>query len=325
MLPIWRTPHTFGLIPVAGDEPSLPPIDATTPGPLVADLIQLVSPTAETVTRLGRSLGFEWVASLAMIDRPKGLEPPLLATFLQTHYALRPGLAPNPYGLRAGKLVSKRPTPIPTELIECFTAEEAGRLADVGTTINTLARPLLAAATGRTLPADSARERAAKLLNALAPPIKVTRVFDARSARLYVLAPTDLYTRALLELIELLNDRPPVAICARCKRLFVRQRNSDKYCSRYIWPAGGGENIAGCIFNDWPTPTRAQLDSEAHRREYKKLQMRVGRAKSEYGKYHPRTERAQAKFDEWKRDHPIARGRRPTPMPPDLLPDSGRG
>jgi hypothetical protein len=151
------------------------------------------------------------------------------------------------------------------------------------------------------------------------------RVFDsATSTSVYALAPTDLYTRALLELIELLNDQPPVAICAHCKRLFVQQRKGDKYCRRYIWPIRSNEVIAGCLYDSNPTPLRASLESRTRRNESKRRQMRVARLAKDLGRDHPDTRREQAAFDEWKKTHPVPKGRRPAPMPPDLLLDSGR-
>jgi hypothetical protein len=274
--------------------------------------------------RLGRSLGFEWIASLATIDRPDGLDPPLLATFLRDQYGLAPGFAPNPIGVRANKPVTKRPLPIPSELIERFAHEEAGRLAYVGTTIKSLARPVLAAAIGRAVPAERERERAAKLLNALEPPTKLTRVFDPNTeTRLYTLAPRDLYSRALLEIVELLNDEPPLGICKHCKRLFVKQRTTDTFCRRFIWPTAGRTVIAGCIYDLNPTPLRADLDAHARRKESKRRQMRVARLTSTLGPNHPETTRERAAFEQWKKAHPVPRGRRPTPVPPEFLLDRG--
>ena len=132
----------------------------------------------------------------------------------------------------------------------------------------------------------------------------------------------NLYARALLELIEFYNEMPPVAICARCRRLFVRQRNDEKYCRRDIWRVHAEENIAGCFFDENPTPTGARLNSEARRREYKKLQMRVIRYTNRLGDTHTTTRKARAEPKQWQQSNPVSLGRRPTPMPPDLLPDA---
>jgi hypothetical protein len=322
MLPLSRTPHSFALIPVEGDPPLLP-TNVFTVGPLVADLAALAEPTRDTVARLGRGLGFEWLSTLVAIDRPQGLDKPGLTKFLRKHYALGPGVALNPFGVRGGKLVARQPRSIPTQLLEEFVADEKGRLTDIGNTLASLAAPLLASARGKAMPraARQQQQRAAELLNALGEPLRVGLFYDPLSKRsISGLAPRNLYVRALVELIELYDDTAPLGICARCHRLFIRQRNDDKYCRRYTWPARGGENIGGCIFDHNPTPTRAHLDSAAHRREYKKLQMRAVRSANEFGHEHRRTLNAKRAFEDWKREHPVSRGRRPMPMPADLLP-----
>jgi hypothetical protein len=321
MLALWRTPHTFGLLPVEGDEPPLPPIAAVTVGPLVADLAALAHPTQDTVARLGRTLGFEWIASLVAIDRPDGLDEPELTSFLLERYALEPGAAPNPYGICARDLVRQRPRPIPGRILSAFAAGEAGRLEYIGTTLSSLVAPLLAGANGEAKRHDRQQRRAAELLNALEEPLHLQRFNDARTNRsIYGLVPRNLYARALLELIELYDDTPPLAICARCKRLFVRRRNNDKYCNRYIWPVHGREYIAGCNFDKYTTPTRARLQSEARRREYKRLQMRVMRAADELGQEHPQTIQAEKAFEQWKEAHKVTLGRPMTPMPLNLRP-----
>jgi hypothetical protein len=333
MLPLWRTPHTFGLLPVEGDDPPLPPIAAVTVGPLAADLAALAHPTHDTVVRVGRTLGFEWLASLAAIDRTDGLDQPALTTFLQERYALTPGVEPNPFGTRSGSLVRQHPRPIPDQVLAEFATREAGRLEYIGNTIQSLATPLLATAQGKTRPAARQRQRAAELLNALHTPIQLQRFKDTKTKQsIYGLVPRNLYARALLELIELYDDTPPLAICARCTRLFVRRRNNDKYCNRYIWPAQGGENIADCVFDKNPTPTRTRLESKAHRRHdkearrraYKKLQMRAIRAANELGPKHPETIEAEKAFEQWKEEHKVTLGRPMTPMPLNLRPDRKR-
>jgi hypothetical protein len=324
MLPLWRTPHTFGLVSVEGDGRPLPPIAVVTVGPLVADLAALARPTHETVRRLGRALGFEWLASLVAIDRPDGLDEPELATFLQRRYALRPGLAPNPFGVRAGNLVRQQARPIPSQVLSQFVTREAGRLEHVGKTLQSLAAPLVASVNGKTISGARKQQRAAELLNALDVPVYLQRFRDARTKKsIYGHAPRNLYARALLELIELYNETPSLAKCPRCERLFVRRRNNEKYCNRYIWPAEGGEYIAGCIYDHNATPTRARLESEAHRREYKKLQMRSIRTANQLGPQHATAKQARAAFERWKQANQVARGRRQTPLPPDLLRDRG--
>jgi hypothetical protein len=325
MLPLWRTPHTFGLVPVEGDERPLPPMAAVTVGPLVADLAALAHPTPETVIRLGRALGFEWLASLVVIDRPRGVDEPELATFLHKRYALRPGVSPNPFGIRAGKLARQQARSIPTQVISQFVGSEAGRLGYVGKTLQSLAAPLLASAKGDPKPGVREQQRASELLNALEEPIRVQRFYTTRTERpIYWLAPRNLYVRALLELIELYDDTPPLGVCARCTRLFVRQRNNDKYCQRYIWPAFGREYIAGCIYDHNPTPTRVRQASEVRRREYKKLQMRAIRTANDLGPQHAIARRAKAAFEQWKNENQVTLGRPPTPVPLDQLLDPTR-
>jgi hypothetical protein len=312
----------FGLIPVEGDQSPLPPMEASSYGPFVADLVALADPTDETIVRLGKTLGFEWLVSLVEIGRPEDLNEPALGAFLRNHYALRPGYAPNPYGVRARKLVRKRPRQIPRALITEFTTSEAERLRIVGDELKRLVEPLLASARGDPQPADQQHERATVLLNALDSPMPVHKHRDVPNQRsVYCSVPTTLYARALLEVIELYNDTPPVAMCTSCDRLFVPQRNDQRHCRRYVWPGDGGEIVAGCIYDKYPSPARAQLDSEARRREYKKRQMRLRRMTQEYGPDAESTRRAREEFEEWKRTNPINRGRRPKPMSPDILPN----
>src|SRR5262245_29999157 len=335
MLAMWRTPHTFGLIPIEGDQPSLPPMAAITYGPVAADLLALRRPTLETVVRLGRTLGFEWLASLATIDPPTDHNPPpTLATFLNDRYSLRPGVAPNPFGIRAGELVRRHPQPIPTDVLTEFAALESGRLAYIGTTLRYLLEPLLRPLIPQAQPATReeeeraearqawAADRAAVLLTALGSPIKLRRLRDpTTSTTIYAHAPHDLYTRALLETVELYNERPPLALCSRCRRLFVPRRKDEKHCRRHIWPVGGEEQIAGCVFDDNRTATRANLDARAHRTAYKRHQMRVIRATEAHGPNHQKTQEARKTFDQWKQANPAELGRRPAPSPPYLVPN----
>jgi hypothetical protein len=215
VLPLWRTPHTFGLIHVGGDDRRLP-MAAVTVGPFVADLAALARPSDETVIRLGRALGFEWLASLVAIDRPNGLDEPELPTFLHERYALRPGVTPNPFGIRARKLVRQQARPIQTHVISQFVNSEAGRLEHVGKTLRSLAAPLLASAKGDTRPGTRQQLRASEVLNALEEPIRAQRFYHTRAERpIFGLAPRNLYVGGLLELISLFDEMPPLGICAR--------------------------------------------------------------------------------------------------------------
>ena len=330
MLAAWKTPHSFALLPVEGESPTLPPMPAFTYGPLAADLTALAHPSLDVVTRLGRSLGYEWLSATVDASRSAAeLGPSQLSEYLQETHELHPESAPNPFAVRRGKLVRKRGIrAVPTELLSDFVSKEQGRLAEVGTTIGYLVGPLLAVATGGAWEdVYEQPERAAVLFNALEPPVKLQRLYEPASETwIHVLECPNLYARALIEIVELYNDRPRLAICARCERLFVPRRPSDKYCRRYTWPAGSGEPIAGCIFDEVPSVRRVDLDSRARRREYARFQMRVSRREKAYGSEHPTTVQARHAFDVWKAANPAPRGRRPNPidlehLPEPLLPD----
>jgi hypothetical protein len=321
MLEAWKTPHSFALLPVEGDPLLLPPMAAFTYGPLAADLIALEEPTIEVVTRLGKTLGFEWIASLAEIDRVDDPADSSLSSHLKSEYTLRPGTAPNPFGVKRGEFVRKRVRPLPSAVLSDFVASERGRLQYVGSTIKSLIEPLLAAAAGRTEHATWQPERVAILLTALAPEMRL-RPIRQQGPRIYVIDLPNLYARALLEIVDLYNERPQLAPCAHCKRFFVPRRKTDKYCRRYTWPFGGGSAIAGCVLDEAPTVDRVQLEARARRREYRRLQAKLGRRTDEYGPRHPQTRRARTEFDEWKAANPVPRGRRPNPIPLELVPDA---
>ena len=263
-------------------------------GPIVADLAALADPTQGAV-RLGRTLGFEWLVSLRSIGLPG---------------------SPNPHSRSSSASAAPSdPEPIPTltasvpanscdeDLVRSRTrssrSSSPAKPGDSKTSAlcsEPLLGPLLATAGGKPTLGHRQRRRAAELLNALDSPTRVRRLYNQESkASLYCLAPATLYARALLELIELYNDTPPLAICARCNFLFVTQRKGDRHCRRYIWPAQGGENIAGCLYDHNQTPTRARLESDARRRESKKLQMRVSRLTHDLGHNHATTRRAQSR------------------------------
>jgi hypothetical protein len=318
MLAAWKAPHSFALLPVEGDQLVLPPTAAFTFGPLAADLTTLEHPTIDVVTRLGKSLGFEWLASLAEIDRDDDLADSVLHAHLKSRYALQPGSAPNPFAIRGGELIQQRVQALPLKLLSDFVAGERGRLEYVGSRITSLVKPLLTVAASGRWNVTWQPERAAELLTALAPEMRVRPMRLSDEQRIFGLEAPNLYARALLEIVELYNDRPPLALCLRCQRLFVPRRRSEKYCRRFTWPFGGGEAIAGCRLEDAPTARRAQLDAEARRRDYRRLQMRVSRRESEYGPNHIQTLRARKEFAEWKAAHPAPLGRRPRTSPEQI-------
>ena len=324
MLATWKTPHSFALLPVEGESPTLPSISAFTYGPLAADLTALAHPSLDVVTRLGRSLGYEWLSATVDASRSAaGLGPSQLGEYLQETHELHPESAPNPFAVRRGKLVRKRGIrAVPTELLSDFVSKERGRLAEVGTTIGYLVGPLLAVATGRDWDVDEQPERAAVLFNALEPPVRLRRLYEpASETSIHFLESPNLYARALLEIVELYNDRPRLAICARCDRLFVPQRASEKYCRRWTWLARSGEAIEGCIFVEFPSVRRVDVISRARRREYARLQMRVSRREKAYGSEHPMTVQARHTFDVWKAANPTPRGRRLNPIDLEHLPE----
>jgi hypothetical protein len=321
MLAAWKTPHSFALLPVEGDPLVLPPMTAFTYGPLAADLAMLEDPTIEVVTRLGKSLGFEWIASLAEIDRDDDLGDSVLHAQLKSRYALQPGASPNRLAVRRGELVHQRVQPLPSQLLSDFVASERGRLTYIATTTKSLIKPLLAVAAGEPWDVTWQPERAANLLTALAPTIRLRPMQQHDQQRIFVLEAPNLYTRALLEITELYNERPRLAVCARCQRLFVPRRHGEKYCRRYTWPFGGGGAIAGCVLDDAPTADRLELDTAARKREYRRLQMRLVRRATEYGPAHPQTRRARDEFAQWKTSNPARRGRRPNTISLEHIPE----
>ena len=289
---------------------------AFTYGPVAADLVALAAPSVDVIKRLGGSLGYEWVASLVEIDRPVGLPPSELANYLKQRWALRPGTAPNPFAVRRGQLSRPRPRPIPAQLLADFTASERGRLESIATTIEPLVRGLLAVANGKPWQTDRAQERAAALLTALGQPITLRRFHEPnRQTPSYTLEASNLYTRALLEIVELYNDQPALALCASCKRLFVPRRYGQKHCQRLVWPFGDEEAIAGCRLDQHPPVGRARLDARQRRNEYARLQMRLKRRTQTHGPDHQDTTQARLAFEQWKNANPVPRGRPENPMP----------
>jgi hypothetical protein len=317
----WRAPHAFTLLPVEGESSSHGPIAVFTSGPIAPDLAQLTRPTPALVSRLGRSLGLEWIASLVEIDRPPGLEEAALMRYLREEFDLRPGSDPSPFVVRRGTFVRPRPQVVPGSLLADFVANEHGRLKWMGSTIRRLVMPLVAAAEGRGWNVGGQQERATDLFNALEPSLKLQRLTSPAGERpTHGFVPMDLYARALLEIIELYDHRPRVAICSRCGRLFVARREGQRSCRRYVWLWRGREAVGGCVFDQASTPRRVDIDARAHRREYTRLQMRVSRAVKTFGPDNPRTKREIHDFDHWKKSNPVPRGRRPNPVDPDLLP-----
>jgi hypothetical protein len=318
----WRAPHAFTLLPIEGESPSHRPIAVFTSGPIALDLAQLTRPTPELVIRLGRSLGLEWIASLVEIDRPPGLEEAALTRYLREQFDLRPGSDPSPFVVRRGTFVRPRPQAVPGALLADFVANEHGRLKWMGSTIRRLVEPLAVAATGRAWNVSGQPERAMELYNARQPWLTLQRLSAPPSGRpIYGFAPPDLYTRALLEIIEIYNDRPRLALCSRCRRLFVPRRPGQQSCRRYVWLWRGREPIAGCVFDRAPSSRRTDIDAQARRREYTRLQMRVSRNMKALGPDNPRTKRVVKEFDEWKKSNPAPRGRRPNPIAPEFVPE----
>lgn len=317
----WRAPHSFTLLPVEGESPSHRPIAVFTSGPIAPDLAQLTRPTPEVVARLGRSLGLEWIASLVEIDRPPGLEEAALTRYLREQFDLRPGSDPGPFVVRRGTFVRPRAQAVPAALLADFVANEYGRLEWMGKTIRRLVMPLIAAASGRGWDVKGQPERARDLFNAVEPSLKLQRLSATASDRSrYGFDSPDLYTRALLEIIELYDNRPRLAICSRCGRLFVAHRDGQRSCRRYVWLWRGREAIGGCVFDRASSPQRAEIDARTRRREYTRLQMRVSREMRALGPENPRTKRIIKEFDEWKKSNPAPRGRRPNPVAQEFIP-----
>jgi hypothetical protein len=317
--PVWRRPHQFTLLRT--DAP-VPPIDVVTYGPIAADLIALADPTVETITKLGRGLGFEWLASLVLLpDRLPELPQPSLARYLDDRYALRPGVSANPFGVREGKLRRRRTEPLPTELVAEFAATEKGRLQQIGDAMLDLCGPLMHVAEGGEWKLGAYEERAVKRFNALGIPLRLSSVVaPGESRRTHVLIAPNLYARALLEVVQLYDDRPQLALCPACQRLFVPAREKQVRCRRFTWHAITGEVIATCT----SAITRAELAHAAtiRRREYKRFQMRVIRLRNRLGADHPDVHAAEQAFLEWQRENPAQVGRpAATPRPLELVVD----
>ena len=329
----WKTPHAFALLAVDSTAPVLPPLDVATFGPLAADLTVLAEPTIETVTRLGRTLGFEWLLSLVLgpdrleaLPEPRlaqhmrehhGLEPNL-AYYLRERYALKPGLSANPFIVERSKLRRPQPETVPGELIADFVRSERGRLIAIGQAVAALCRPLLHVAAGGHWDVNGEDERAATLFNAHNPSLTLTRVTSTSGAKHHLLAANDLYGRALLEIVEIYDTRPKLTICRDCDRLFIPKHPEQQRCRRYLYLADNGKLLATCTqTHTIQTEARAKLEAAARRRDYKKHQMRIIRLRNRLGPDHPNTCQAQREFLEWQKQHPAAVGRPITPIPLD--------
>jgi hypothetical protein len=312
---------------VEGTGPRFAPVDAFTVGPLCLDVAGLADPTSESIVRLGRTVGFEWIATLVDVDRPEWIGESVLSRFLTERYGLRPGYAINRYGPpRGDAFVVRRPRAIKTELVDTFLLEERGRLADTGQTLARLAAPIRARAEGRTRPFSKEHRRAAELLNALGTTLELRGMSDPvrPQATLFATRLTNLYARCLLELVELYNDTPPLAICARCDRLFIPQRHGQRHCRRYVWRLSDREAVGGCLYDTYPTPIGATAESATRRGEYQRLWLAVARSVERLGADHPESKSKRADFERWKRANPAPRGRRPAPADPDYLLPSRR-
>jgi hypothetical protein len=319
VLAAWKTPHAFALLSVSAEDAAQPPRDVVTYGPIATDLIALAEPILDTVTRLGRTLGFEWLVSLVTTDRLQGLPEPALASYLHKQFALRPGVQANPYRFVRGRLRRPRPDPLPIDLLTTFVAEEHGRLTDIGNGIHDLCWPLLEVAKGADWDVTWQPERAAIRFNALRPSLKLSRVTGPVGTE-HLLTATDLYTRALLEIVAIYDQRPPLAICRRCDRLFIPERSQERHCRRFIWDARSGELVATCT-PALTTLADTKFTAAVRRREYKKHQMRVRRLRERLGADHPNTQKAQDEFMRWRKDNPAPVGRPKTPLPIDYMLD----
>lgn len=309
----WSSPHSFALFAVDTDEHVLPPLDVVTYGPLAADLTVLAKPTTQIVIQLGRTMGFEWLLSLVLTpDRLEKLPEPELARYLRDRYALKPGVRANPFNITRGELRRPRAQPLPLELIAGFVTAERGRLAEIGQTLVTLCKPLLHAAEDGKWQVDGEDDRAALLFNAFSSSLKLTRVTSAGGRTQHLLQPTDLYGRALLEIVDIYDTRPPLAICPDCQRLFIPNRPEQQRCRRHLWLTDTGEPLTTCTTRHTST-TAAKLDGAARRRDYKKHEMRVRRSRDRLGPDHPDTQQARRDFLEWQQEHPAPIGRPMTP------------
>ena len=326
MTAVWKLPHGFALIDVADSRPTSPPVDALTYGPIGADLIALTQPTSKVITRLGRSLGFEWITSLAWDEPALQRDEPALTLYLREQYGIRPGFAVKPFTVRRGELVRPRHKVLPAELIDEFVASRAGQLAHIGTAIQGAMHPLFEVAQGATWPGpdQDPREWAASRLNALEPAFSFRRMTTVDGSRsFYAIESPDLYTRALREIIELFDQRPPLRICPRCKRLYVPDTAAQKSCRRFTWIARTRELLTTCD-PDAPITTHAtaRRDRQARRTEYKRLEMRARRAIERHGPTDEQAVKARNEFEAWKEANPAAStGRPPKPIPLDIMRD----
>jgi len=306
-------PHSFGLIDLPNDLLAHP-LHVFTYGPIVDDLARLSSPTPERIREFGRTLGFEWLASI-----PRGTdgEPvtSALSLYLRKRYALRPGVGPNPFIERSGELELQPPEPVRDVLLADFAGEWATDLKHTGDEFRSYVAPLRAAAESGSRPQED--PRLVRRLRALRIPLEhvPASTGDGTEANPIPMH-TNLVTRAREEIYALYTLRPQLRFCAHCDRVFVPRTTNQRYCRRLIW-AWPGLQLVGACNPRHTTPTLLDLEARARRNAYKKLQMRARRAAARHGQHDPRAQEALTEFERWKRDNRTQRGRRQKPTPGD--------
>ena len=306
-------PHSYGLIDLPS-ELLAHPLDVFTYGPIVDDLAKLSSVTPERIRELGRTLGFEWLASIPRRADGRPVTSSL-STYLKNRYALSPGFGVNPFTVRSGELELQPPEPVPDAVLADFAAQWGTELTQTGREFLTLLTPLREAAGSRSSPPDV--PGVVRRLHALRVPITQMPASTRDGAKADPIPqPTNLVTRGREELYALYTLRPELRLCAHCDRVFVPRTKSQRYCRRLIWATPGLQLVGACN-PQHTTPTLLDLHARARRRTYKKLEMRYRRAKAKHGQSDPRAQAALTKFEEWKKYNKAIRGRRQKPNPRD--------